>query len=82
MVSLTPFQYKNPYSENTEEYTVYAVNCTNPEKRSGFMQGHFYCNYCGKGSFFRFYDESPYQCKCPRCEKEFTVEDDTDDEDY
>jgi len=58
LVTLTPFMYK-PHG-NYEEYLVYSVNCSRPEKTTGFMQGYFKCTHCNEGSQFRFYDDSHY----------------------
>jgi len=77
LVTLTPFMYK-PHG-NYEEYLVYSVNCSRPEKTTGFMQGYFKCTHCNEGSQFRFYDDTywpKYYTKCPKCNKEFVVEDD------
>ena len=78
IVVLTPFMYK-PHG-NYEQYLVYSVNCSRPEKTTGFMQGYFKCTHCNEGSQFRFYDDShypKYHTKCPKCDKEFTVIDDS-----
>lgn len=79
--TLTKVTYTPPY-ESAEPYTVYAVNCKNPEKSHlGWSQGYYHCTNCGEGNQFRFYDESPYLCKCPTCNTDFLVVDDTDYDD-
>jgi len=79
IITLTPFIYK-PIHRDTEPYLVYSVNCSNPDKYSGFLQGYWNCTHCGEGSQFRFYEDSfapEYYTKCPKCGKSFVVIDDS-----
>jgi len=79
IITLTPFMYK-PIHRDTEPYLVYSVNCSNPDKYSGFLQGWWKCIHCGEGSQFRFYDDSfapKYYTKCPKCGENFIVIDDS-----
>ncbi|EST12027.1 hypothetical protein [Sporolactobacillus laevolacticus] len=83
MSFIVPFQYKDIYAH--KEYTVFAVNEDQPEKRSGYVQGYWRCTHCGEGNQFRLYDDAPnHIAKCPKCRKEFIaveeIEEDFDDE--
>ncbi len=80
MIHLTPFMY-SPHWKPNEPYLVYSVNCDEPEKTSGYMQGYWKCTHCGEGHQFRFYDDRfapKYIAKCPSCKAEFIVVDDTE----
>lgn len=80
MPTLTLFMY-TPHYDKENPYLVYSVDCTTPEKRSGYMQGYWKCTHCGEGNQFRFYDDTHhplYLAKCPSCKEEFIAKDDTD----
>ncbi|MDQ0154948.1 hypothetical protein [Robertmurraya andreesenii] len=81
MPHLTPFMYTAHY-EGAKPYLVYSVDCDEPEKTSGYMQGYWACTHCGEGNHFRFYDDSyhpRFLAKCPSCKQEFIAIDDTED---
>lgn len=81
MISLTSF--KGEFCQG--ECTIYSVNNTIPNKYTGgSMTSRQLCPHCGERNIFRVYEPerefntkrysiSVYDCKCPKCNKDFEI---------
>jgi hypothetical protein len=73
-----PFIYQPPLKgqEDLEPFVVFAINHPNPEKHweGSWLQGYWACTHCGAGHIYRFYDEAPYEARCPSCNKDFLAD--------